>query len=81
MSQPSHRLTEWVAFLNLEPFGPWRDNWHFAQLAAISYNPHVNRDHMKSPMDFMWKPQREVETDKASAFINALSTLVRDNGN
>lgn len=77
MSQPSHRLTEFIAFFELEPFGPFRDNWHIAQLTAVSFNPHArNRAAMKSTLDYMWKEPPQVMKDQALSFFGALDTLV-----
>lgn len=78
MSQPSHRLTEWIAMFEMEPFGPIRDNLHSATLAAICFNPHVKKQDMKSPDHFMWadRPRKQNRAEKEYKFINDLKTLV-----
>lgn len=76
MRQPSHRLTDWVAFFELEPFGPIRTNMHLAELTAITFNTNVTkRQHMKPASEFMWKDPHQRTLDlhaKAERFIDAL---------
>ena len=32
---PAQEVERWRAFYRIQPFGPWRDNYHAAQIAYI----------------------------------------------
>ena len=80
LALPSHRFTELIAFFEIEPFGPTRDNLHAAQLTSLIYNRGVSKRHkVKSPQDFMWRDQVDTRTtrEKVHTFIESLRTLVK----
>lgn len=73
----SSELTQWMAYYQLEPWGAWRDNWHTAILAKLTFD--VNRG--KQPpvkMDKFMFSDAELDAEKKAkqfaAQLNALST-------
>jgi hypothetical protein len=80
----SDEFVHYLALFRIEPFGPWRDNWHSAQIASLIYN--VNRGKKTKPIGpdaFMWKPaktkkeieaQQEKQTKEFMAALSAMAT-------
>lgn len=80
MALPSHRFTELIAFFEIEPFGPTRDNLHAAQLTSLIYNRGVTHAHkVKSPAEFMWQDKADPRStrERVHNFIESLRTLVK----
>jgi len=68
-SWPVSEVMGWRAFYNLQPFGPWRDNYHSAQVAHIMASAHTPSNKPKPKMsDFMYmdattrQQQQELQT-------------------
>lgn len=55
---PIWLLREWQAYYDIEPFGAWRDNWHFSVLATMYHNVHVKKQDAKTEQDFMYMDPR-----------------------
>ena len=54
LSLGSAELSEWIAFYELEPFGPRRDNYHAGMIAAMIANSNRAKGAKAvSPSDFM----------------------------
>ena len=71
----SSEFSEWQAYYELEPFGAWRDNWHFAQLTALLFN--INRGSGKalSPADFMYVDAETAQEKRDMEFLGRLNAL------
>ena len=54
VSLGSAELSEWIAFYELEPFGPRRDNYHAGMISSVLANIHRAKGAKAiSPSDFM----------------------------
>lgn len=77
-SLSASELMEWMAFYELEPFGPIRDNMHAAQIASLLYN--VNRRKNSTPMtvtDFMYKDVEVKKEEETRDFLGGLRSLAK----
>ena len=79
---PANLFKEWQVFEELEPFGPARDNYHTAQLAALYANskrkkgtpPHTVDDFMYyNALDLEAKKEAKLKADN-EAFLARLRT-------
>lgn len=74
---PASEFTEWMAFFEIEPFGPMRDNLHSGQIASLIYNTNRRKNAPpKTPGDFIYKDldsRREEETAEFLAGLRALA--------
>lgn len=49
-------LTEWQAYYQLEPWGTWRDNWHFAQFMKLFHDANRGSGSQAAKLsDFMFE--------------------------
>ena len=70
---PASEVEGWRAFYQIQPFGPWRDNYHSAMvahiLASANRNPHRAAPRLS---EFMYKDaetaQRERELEAVAFF-------------
>lgn len=68
----------WMDYYDQEPFGAMRDNWHAAQLAALTYNAHRGRGSVpKSTRDFMYEPPASAAERKDAEFLEKLRSKAR----
>ena len=73
----SAEFSEWQEYYILEPFGVWRENWHCAQIAALTYN--TSRAKNTAPVktqDFMYIDPESAEAAKereALAFFSSVA--------
>ena len=70
---PLSEVEGWRAFYNLQPFGPWRDNYHSAMVAHILASAHRNPNRPAPRMsEFMYKDpitaQRERDAQALAFF-------------
>lgn len=69
---PATEVSGWQAFYQMQPFGPWRDNYHSAQIAYILAA--ANRDPKRAApqmSEFMYKDNttRKRESDAATVLF------------
>jgi hypothetical protein len=65
----------------LEPWGPWRDNWHAAMIAHILAN--VNRGKNKPPVrmhEFMYKDPETAREQEDQEMLARLRVLKKKDG-
>lgn len=82
---PAKVFNQWWAFYNENPFGPWRDNYHAAQLCAITVNRSLGKsERAVSAQDFMYEStkaktkRREMNRQQeTAAFITALKARAK----
>ena len=72
----SAEFVEWFAFYELDPFGPWRDNLHAAQVASLLYNANRRKNSKAlGAADFMYKDRDEVREQETKTFLANLRAL------
>ncbi len=74
-SMTSAEFTEWMAYYAIEPFGQWRDNWHFAQLTALMFNVNCGKSSQLSTADFMYLDAAADQEKKDLEFVAKLNSL------
>jgi len=77
---PASLLQEWMEFEELEPFGPWRDNFHAGMIAATIAN--VNRNPKKNPQpvkisDFFYVDTATQQERADQSLLSALRSVKR----
>lgn len=71
----SSELTRWMAFYEMDPWGSWRDNFHFARLCALYANSHSRKGDDFKVQDFMYEDPDETHEKKQIAIRDALLAL------
>ncbi len=76
-SMPSHVWAGWQAYYSIEPFGPPRDDYHAAGIAAAVYNSRrtSSADAMLTKSEMLCFPEPEIEDEEAEA----VSAVVKQN--
>lgn len=75
----SSDITDLLAYWQLEPWGPWRDNLHAAQIASILFNAHRGRNTKPSrPGDFFYRDPERVAANQRAAFWRGLDRLASE---
>lgn len=78
---PSSELTEWMAFYELEPFGPRRDNIHTGQIASLLYNANRRKNTPALTVsDFMLKDEYAKREEDTAQFLTGLRALAKEKG-
>lgn len=75
---PSSELAEWMAFYEMEPFGPERDNMHSAMICSLLYN--ANRAKNQQPLlatDFMLRDLYARREKDTAQFMTGLRSLAK----
>lgn len=76
---PASEMLEWMEFERIEPFGPWRDNWHTALLATILANAHRDPKSPKVQMrDFFFVDPETDQEQRDAEMIAFLDSKVRE---
>jgi hypothetical protein len=74
---PASHIQEWKEYFALEPFGPWRDNYHVAMLGTLIANAMRGKD---SPIfeldDFMYKTTDEIVERRKQKDLAAFNRIV-----
>lgn len=71
----SSEFEEWCEYYTMEPFGAWRDNYHAAQLCALTYNVHRGKQQPAKLADFFYIDQETKSDAKAAEFFARLDSL------
>ena len=72
----SSELTDWMAYYQLEPWGSWRDNWHAALIAKLTYDVNRGKQPPAKMQSFMFSDAEvdaEMKAKKFAAQLNALA--------
>jgi hypothetical protein len=75
----SREFVEWLAYYELEPFGPMRDNIHSGQIASLIYNS--NRQRSKpalGPSDFLLKDQVAQKDEGTKNFLSLIRAAAEE---
>jgi hypothetical protein len=79
---PSSELSEWMAFYEMEPFGPTRDNIHSAMICSLLHSAfRGKRQEPMSVSDFMLKDVQEQKESDTAQFMTGLRSLAKRKGN
>jgi len=68
----SSEYSDWLEYYELSPFGPWRDNFHSAQICALLYNANRGKSRPLGIDDFMYVDRITAELRKEKEFLAAL---------
>ncbi len=70
---PASVISGYAQYDELEPFGPWRDNFHSAQIASVLCQVNTPKG-KKSPgvADFMYQSRKERDIDSTMETLNRL---------
>lgn len=75
---PSSEFTEWMAFYEIEPFGPSRDNVHSAMICSLLYNANRGkRQEALTVTDFMLKDVDAKRESDTAQFMSGLRSLAK----
>ena len=74
-SMSSSEFREWMAYYSMEPFGQWRDNWHFAQLTALMFNVNSGKGNSLTVDDFMYRDAEAAQDKKDMETLARLNSL------
>lgn len=75
---PEREIRRWWLYWTEEPWGPYRDNWHAAQLCAAVLAPHMREGSRAAVRDFMFEHPDDTKQREREAFIASLdSTAAR----
>ena len=68
-----------MAYHELEPWGPQRDNWHSARVAHILANVHRGKNKPSIPLsEFMWHDPVQDKSAKEAATVEWLRAKVKN---
>ena len=68
---PASEVEGWRAFYNVQPFGPWRDNYHSAMVAHILAQAYGDPKRSGPVMsDFFFKDAATQQREKDEKILN-----------
>lgn len=75
---PAAEVMGWRTFYELEPFGPWRDNFHAAMVAHIMANAHRGKNSRPLELaDFFYSDPETRRNKNDAEVLGALEAMAK----